>query len=70
MGYTLQILSQKNLHPTVASITMSLESVFSAVFGWILLHEALNGREILGCLLMFSAIILAQLPSKGQNNNL
>ena len=70
VGYTLQILSQKNLHPTVASITMSLESVFSAVFGWILLHEALNGREILGCLLMFSAIILAQLPSKGQNNNL
>ena len=70
VGYTLQILSQKNLHPTVASITMSLESVFSAVFGWILLHQALNGREILGCLLMFSAIILAQLPSKGQNNNL
>lgn len=70
VGYTLQILSQKNLHPTVASITMSLESVFSAVFGWILLHEALNGREILGCLLMFSAIILAQLPSRGQNNNL
>ena len=70
VGYTLQILSQKNLHPTVASITMSLESVFSAVFGWILLHQALKGREILGCLLMFSAIILAQLPSKGQNNNL
>ena len=70
VGYTLQIISQKNLHPTVASITMSLESVFSAVFGWILLHEALNGREILGCLLMFSAIILAQLPSRGQNNNL
>ena len=70
VGYTLQILSQKNLHPTVASITMSLERVFSAVFGWILLHQALNGREILGCLLMFSAIILAQLPSKGQNNNL
>ena len=68
VGYTLQIISQKNLHPTVASITMSLESVFSAVFGWILLHQALNGREILGCLLMFSAIILAQLPSPGQND--
>lgn len=68
VGYTLQIISQKNLHPTVASITMSLESVFSAVFGWILLHQALNGREILGCLLMFSAIILAQLSPPGQNN--
>ena len=68
VGYTLQILSQKNLHPTVAIITMSLESVFSAVFGWILLHQALNGREILGCLLMFSAIILAQLPAPGRND--
>lgn len=63
VGYTLQIISQKNLHPTVASITMSLESVFSALFGWLLLHQTLNGREILGCVLMFAAIILAQLPA-------
>lgn len=63
VGYTLQIISQKNLHPTVASITMSLESVFSALFGWLLLHQTLNGREILGCVLMFGAIILAQLPA-------
>lgn len=63
VGYTLQIVSQKNLHPTVASITMSLESVFSAVAGWLILRQSLDLREILGCLLMFGAILLAQLPS-------
>ena len=64
VGYTLQIITQKNLNPTVASITMSLESVFSAVAGWIILGQALNAREIFGCVLMFAAIILAQLPSR------
>ena len=69
VGYTLQIISQKNLNPTVASITMSLESVFSAVAGWIILEQALNGREIFGCVLMFAAIILAQLPSRGASSH-
>lgn len=64
VGYTLQIVTQKNLNPTLASIIMSLESVFSAVSGWIILGQALNAREIFGCLLMFAAIILAQLPSR------
>lgn len=61
-GYTLQILAQKNTDPTIASITMSMESVFAVVFGWILLGDALGAKEIFGCVLMFAAIVLAQLP--------
>ncbi len=69
VGYTLQILGQKNLHPTVASLLMSLESAFSVLAGWLLLHQALGKREILGCALMLAAVVLAQLapeaPAKG-----
>ncbi len=64
VGYTLQIVAQKDTDPTVASLIMSLESVFSLIFGWILLHEAMNGVELLGCGLMFGAIIWVQLPEK------
>lgn len=64
VGYTLQIVGQKDMNPTVASLIMSLESVMSVVAGFIALHEVLTGRELLGCLLMFCAIILAQLPEK------
>jgi drug/metabolite transporter (DMT)-like permease len=46
----------------VASLIMSLESVISALSGWIILHEAMTGREVLGCVLMFGAIVLAQIP--------
>ena len=63
VGYTLQIIAQKHVNPTVASLAMSLESVFSALAGWMILGQSLSGREIFGCALMFSAIILAQLPS-------
>lgn len=63
-GYTLQIVAQKDTQPTVASLLMSLESVFSLIFGWILLKEAMNGVELLGCVLMFAAIIWVQLPEK------
>lgn len=63
-GYTLQILGQRNVDPTVASLLMSLESVFSVLAGWALLHERLTGRELLGCGLIFAAIILAQLELK------
>lgn len=63
-GYTLQILGQQYTSPTVASLLMSLESVFAAIFGWILLHQSLSPRELLGCGLMFTAIILAQLPQQ------
>lgn len=64
IAYTLQIIGQKGLNPTVASLIMSLESVFSVIAGWIILDEAMNGRELLGCGLIFVAIILAQIPVK------
>lgn len=65
VGYTLQIIGQKySDNPTVASILMSLESVFAALGGWILLGKALSLVEILGCAVMFAAIVLAQIPIK------
>ena len=60
IAYTLQIIGQKGTDPTIASLILSLESVVSVLAGWILLGQALAPREILGCLLMFGAIILAQ----------
>ena len=62
VGYTLQILGQKGLNPTVAALIMSLESVFSALSGYLFLHQVLTTRELIGCVLMFIAIVLAQLP--------
>lgn len=62
VGYTLQILCQKKLNPTVASLIMCLESVFSAIGGWLLLHQTLTARESLGCCLLFAAVVLSQLP--------
>lgn len=64
VGYTLQILGQRNTRPTVASLLMSLESVFAVLFGALLLHERLSPKEYLGCALMFGAVVLAQLPQK------
>lgn len=64
VAYTLQIVGQKDMNPTVASLIMSLESVVSVLAGMILLNQHLSNREILGCVLMFVAIILAQLPQK------
>ena len=61
-GYTLQIIAQKDTDPTVASLLMSLEAVFSLVAGWILLGQKLTGWELLGCGLMLAAIIWVQLP--------
>ena len=61
-GYTLQVVGQKGLNPTVASLLMSLESVFSVLGGWVILHEHLSGRELFGCALIFVAVILAQIP--------
>ena len=66
VGYTLQIIGQDGLNPTVASLIMSLEAVFSAVFGWLILNQKLSTKEIFGCCLIFAAIILAQLPVKGK----
>ena len=63
IGYTLQIIGQKGLNTTMASLLMSLESVFSVLAGWILLKQALSSRELSGCLLWFAAIVLVQLPN-------
>lgn len=64
IGYTLQIVAQKHAEPTVASLIMSLESVFAVVFGGILLHESLNIREIIGCIIIFAAVIISNIPEK------
>lgn len=63
VAYTLQIIGQKDFNPTIASLILSLESVFSALAGWVILNQALTGRELLGCILIFGAIILAQIFS-------
>ena len=62
IAYTLQMVGQKYAQPSVASIVMSLESVFAALAGWIILGEVLKKREIMGCILVFTAVILAQIP--------
>ena len=61
-GYTLQILGQKDLTPAIASLIMCLESVFSALGGWLLLGQNLSMRESAGCTLIFAAVVLSQLP--------
>ena len=67
VAYTLQIVGQKNMDPTVASLILSLESVFSVLAGWVILNQKLSGRELFGCGLMFLAIIMAQLPEKAKS---
>ena len=62
VAYTLQILGQRDLNPAIASLIMCLESVFSALGGWMLLHQSLSAREVFGCVLIFAAVVLAQLP--------
>ena len=64
VGYTLQILAQKDSNPTVVTILLSLESVFAVIAGAVVLHQQMTAREYLGCVLMFAAIILAQLPER------
>ena len=66
VAYTFQIIGQRGTDPTIASLILSLESVVSVLAGWILLGETLSPREILGCVLMFGAIILAQINPKKQ----
>lgn len=63
VGYTLQIIGQKGMNPTVASLILSLESSISVLAGWVILGQRLTSRELWGCVLMFGAIILAQLPN-------
>lgn len=61
IAYTLQIIGQEDLNPTIASLIMSLESVFGVLSGWLILNERLSFREGLGCMIMMCAIVLAQL---------
>lgn len=67
VAYSLQIIGQKRVEPTVASLVMSLESVFAVLFGWWLLNETMTMWEILGCVLIFIAVILSQIPTKKQD---
>ncbi|MBQ1994319.1 MAG: DMT family transporter [Lachnospiraceae bacterium] len=62
VAYTLQIVGQKGINPTVASLILCLESVISALAGWLILGQKLSTREFTGCALMFTAIILSQIP--------
>lgn len=69
VAYTLQIVAQRNTDPAVASLLMSLEAVFGALAGWLILGESFTVREFAGAALLFGAILLAQLPSKGFSRN-
>ena len=62
IGYTLQIVAQKYTDPTIASLLMSMESVFAVVAGAILLRERMSSRELFGCVMMLAAIVLVQIP--------
>jgi len=64
IAFSLQIIGQKYLEPTPASLIMSLESVFAVLFGWLLLNEQMTSAELTGCALVFGAVILSQLPEK------
>ena len=61
-AYSLQILAQKNIEPSAASLIMSLESVFAVIFGVIILKETMTPWETAGCILVFSAVIISQIP--------
>lgn len=72
VAYTLQIIGQNGLNPTIASMIMSLESVFSVIAGWIILNQTMGIRQLVGCGLIFVAIIIAQIPiqEKTKSNNM
>ena len=64
IAFTLQMVAQKYLHPVTATLLMSLESVFAVLGGWIFLHEVLTPRELAGCAVIFTAVIITQIPLK------
>ena len=66
VAYTLQVVAQADADPTAASLILSLESVFAALSGMVLLGESMTIKELLGCAIIFTAIIIAQLPSKSE----
>ena len=63
-GFTLQLVGQRNTEPVLASMLLCLESVFSTLFGWLFLHQSLTATELLGCGLMFVAILLTLVPAE------
>ena len=68
VAYTLQIIGQKDVNPAIASLILSLESCFAVLAGWIVLGQRLSVRESVGCILMFTAIILTQMPEKNRKS--
>ena len=64
IAYTLQIIAQKNTNPALASLILSFESVFAVLTGYLILHEVLTMKEILGCILMFAAVLIAQIKRR------
>ena len=69
VAYSLQIIGQKHVAPTPASLIMSLESVFAALFGWLILEERMTGSELAGCALVFAAVIISQIPTKRKKHD-
>ena len=61
VAYTLQIVGQRGINPTIATIILSMESVMAVFFGWLILDESLSARQYVGCAVMFAAVIIAQL---------
>ena len=66
VAYTLQILGQKRMNPAIASLILSCESVVSVLAGWLILQEIMTKRQLLGCVLVFGAVVLAQIPVKNE----
>lgn len=64
VAYTLQVVAQKNTDPVLASLILSLESVFAVIAGWLILKQSLSLKEGIGCLLVFAAIVITQLPDR------
>ena len=64
IAYTLQVVGQRGINPAVATLILSLESVMAVIFGITFLNESLATRELIGCVLMFLAVIIAQYPFK------
>lgn len=68
IGFSLQLVGQKYVQPAAAALIMSLESVFSVIFDWVILKNAMTVREMLGCGIMFGATVIMQLQGKGKDN--
>jgi len=67
LGYTFQVIGQTETDPSLASLILSLETVFSLLAGWIFFKEVLSVHEYIGCGLMFIAILVSQMPDRKKN---